>query len=201
MEVEGEADFVKIVDFGISKVRAASLRLTGASAVMGTPNYMSPEQAAGQVEEIDHRTDQWSLACIAYEMLSGRGPFLGETIHSLLYQVIHQEPPRLGSLNPKLPPEIEKVVARGLSKQKADRFPTINAFSRAFIAAAAGGAASVAIGTAPTQAQVAWVRQRRPRQRATSSLHFRSRPRSRERRPSWRRRCPSREQASHPSGR
>jgi serine/threonine protein kinase len=77
MEIEGEADFVKIVDFGISKVRAATLRLTGASAVIGTPNYMSPEQAAGQVEEVDHRTDQWSLACIAYELLSGRGPFLG----------------------------------------------------------------------------------------------------------------------------
>ena len=86
MEVEGEADFVKIVDFGISKVRAASMRLTSASAVIGTPNYMSPEQASGQVEEVDHRTDQWSLACIGYEMLSGRGPFLGETVHSLIYR-------------------------------------------------------------------------------------------------------------------
>ena len=152
VEVEGEADFVKIVDFGISKVRAASLRLTGASAVMGTPNYMAPEQAAGQVEEVDHRTDQWSLACIVYEMLSGRGPFLGETIHSLLYQVIHQEPPRLTSLNPNLSTEIEKIVARGMSKQKGDRFPTINAFSRAFMAAAAGGGASMAVSTAPAQA-------------------------------------------------
>ncbi len=152
MEVEGEADFVKIVDFGISKVRAASLRITAASAVMGTPNYMSPEQASGQVEEVDHRTDQWSLACIAYELLAGRGPFLGETIHSLLYQVVHQEPPRLGSLNPTLPPEIEKVVARGLSKGKGERFPTINAFSRAFAAAAAGGAVSVAMGDTSTDA-------------------------------------------------
>ena len=73
LEIEGETDFVKVVDFGISKVRAASVRLTGASAVMGTPNYMSPEQALGQIDEIDHRTDQWSLACIAYEMLAAGG--------------------------------------------------------------------------------------------------------------------------------
>jgi serine/threonine-protein kinase len=151
MEVEGESDFVKIVDFGISKVRAASLRLTGASAVIGTPNYMSPEQAAGQIEAVDHRTDQWSLACIAYEMLTGRGPFLGETIHSLLYQVINQEPPPLTSLNRAVPPEIEKIVARGMSKQSADRFPTISAFSRAFTAAAAGGTASIASVPAPAR--------------------------------------------------
>ena len=152
MEVEGETDFVKIVDFGISKVRAESLRLTGASAVIGTPNYMSPEQAAGQIEAVDHRTDQWSLACIAYEMLSGRGPFLGETIHSLLYQVINQEPPRLTALNPSLPVEIEKIVARGMAKQKADRFPTTNAFARAFIAAAAGPGASMTVSATPAQA-------------------------------------------------
>ena len=83
LEVEGENDFVKIVDFGISKVRAASVRITGESVVMGTPNYMSPEQAAGVVDGVDHKTDQWSLACIAYEMLSGRGPFVGESIQSL----------------------------------------------------------------------------------------------------------------------
>ena len=143
MEVEGENDFVKIVDFGISKVRSASLHLTGESAIMGTPNYMSPEQAAGQVQETDHRTDQWSLACIAYEMLSGRGPFVGESIHSLLYQVVHQELLRLGSLVKGLPADVEKVVARGLAKGRGDRFPTINAFSRAFLAAAAGNAAPV----------------------------------------------------------
>jgi serine/threonine-protein kinase len=160
MEIEGESDFVKIVDFGISKVRAASLRLTSASAVMGTPNYMSPEQAAGQVEEVDHRTDQWSLACIAYEMLSGRGPFLGDTIHSLLFQVVHQDPPRLGSLVAGLPPEVETVVARAMAKAKADRFPTISAFSRAFVAAAAAaatataGPVSASVAIAPTEASV-----------------------------------------------
>ena len=71
LSVEGETDFVKVVDFGISKVRSASTKLTAALAVMGTPNYMAPEQAAGRVNDIDARTDQWALACIAYELVAG----------------------------------------------------------------------------------------------------------------------------------
>jgi serine/threonine-protein kinase len=131
LEVEGETDFVKVVDFGISKVRAATTKLTGASAVMGTPNYMSPEQARGQIDDIDHRTDQWSLACIAYEMLTGRGPFVGESAASLLYQVIHEEPPPIAKRAPGLPADVEKVIRRGLAKRMEDRYPSITAFSRA----------------------------------------------------------------------
>jgi serine/threonine-protein kinase len=104
------------------------------------------------------------LACIAYEMLAGRGPFLGETIHSLLYQVINQEPPRLTSLNPSIPPEVEKVVARGMAKAKGDRFPTINAFSRELVAAATGSSVSPSVATAPSEAAISTgrVRQRTP---------------------------------------
>ena len=69
----GENDFVKVLDFGISKVRSASTKLTRTSSVMGTPAYMSPEQARGHIEDIDERTDQWALACIVWECLSGRG--------------------------------------------------------------------------------------------------------------------------------
>jgi serine/threonine protein kinase len=64
LNVAGEVDFVKVVDFGISKVRAAVTRLTQASVVMGSPQYMSPEQALGRVDEIDLRTDEWALASI-----------------------------------------------------------------------------------------------------------------------------------------
>ena len=78
VQIPGEPDFVKILDFGISKMKAARTQLTSASAVMGTPNYMAPEQATGMLEEIDHRTDQWALACIAWEMLLGRGPFVAD---------------------------------------------------------------------------------------------------------------------------
>jgi serine/threonine protein kinase len=151
LEVEGETDFVKVVDFGISKVRAATTKLTGASAVMGTPNYMSPEQARGQIDDIDHRTDQWSLACIAYEMLTGRGPFVGESAASLLYQVIHEEPPPLALKAPGLPPSIEKTIRRGLSKDMNDRYPSITAFSRAL--ELAGNDAPVKADVAPRSAK------------------------------------------------
>jgi serine/threonine-protein kinase len=150
LEVEGETDFVKVVDFGISKVRAASLRITGESAIIGTPNYMSPEQALGQLE-VDHKTDQWSLACIAYEMLAGRGPFVGETVHSLLYQVVHEEPPALGRLVPGLPDDVERTIRRAMEKSPADRFPTVVAFSRAFTAAIEGRTVA-AVSNSPTPA-------------------------------------------------
>ena len=90
-----EADFVKVLDFGISKVRAATTKLTRAESVMGTPDYMSPEQALGAIDEIDERTDQWALACITWECFSGRAPFIGENVPSLLFQVVHEQPPPL----------------------------------------------------------------------------------------------------------
>jgi serine/threonine-protein kinase len=144
LSVEGETDFVKVVDFGISKVRAAGTKLTAAMAVMGTPNYMAPEQAEGRIDEIDHRTDQWALACIAYELVAGRPPFVGENVASLLYQVIHQAPSPLATMNPALPTEVEDVLRRALSKTQIGRFATMTEFSRAFEGAATGKAPVVA---------------------------------------------------------
>ena len=80
LDIAGTKDFVKVLDFGISKVRSASTKLTRTSSIMGTPNYMSPEQARGQIDDIDERTDQWALGCIAWECLAGRGPFVGENV-------------------------------------------------------------------------------------------------------------------------
>ena len=145
LAVEGETDFVKVVDFGISKVRAATTRLTAALAVMGTPNYMSPEQAAGRIDEIDHRTDQWSLGCIAYEMLR-RASAVRRRRRSLA--PVSGDPrgaraPR--AMVPALPAELEKVIRRALSKGQADRFPTISAFARAFAAAATSAPAPIEV--------------------------------------------------------
>jgi serine/threonine protein kinase len=137
LEIEGEPElYVKVLDFGISKVKVAAVRLTAESSFMGTPSYTSPEQARGLTNEIDHLSDQWSLACIAYQLLSGRGPFVGGSWHTLLTKVVHEEPPPLSSLVPDIPPEIDGVLRRALSKQKGDRFPTIGAFARALTAAA-----------------------------------------------------------------
>ena len=151
LSVEGETDFVKVVDFGISKVRAAGTKLTAALAVMGTPNYMAPEQAEGRIDEIDHRTDQWALACIAYELVGGRPPFVGENVASLLYQVIHQAPSPLASMNPGLPSQVEDVLRRALSKTQIGRFSTMTEFSRAFEGAASGKAAGCRAGAARGQ--------------------------------------------------
>jgi serine/threonine protein kinase len=136
VQIPGEPDFVKVLDFGISKMKAARTQLTNASAVMGTPNYMSPEQATGMVEEVDHRTDQWALACIAWEMLLGRGPFVADEVAAILYQIINLDPHPLAPRVPGLPPAVETVLRRALSKQPAGRFSSMREFSRAFEAAA-----------------------------------------------------------------
>ena len=138
VRVQGE-DFAKVLDFGISKVRAASTALTNASTLMGTPMYMAPEQAKGELE-LDHLTDQWALACIAYEMLAGRPPFVGDDTAALLYQVVHEEPPRLSNFVKELPIEVERVVKRALAKDPSERFPNVTAFARALEAAATGAA-------------------------------------------------------------
>jgi serine/threonine-protein kinase len=140
LQATGESDFVKILDFGISKMKAARTQLTNASAVMGTPNYMAPEQATGAVDDIDPRTDEWSLACIVWEMLSGRGPFAADDVSALLYQVIHLDPQPLAKRAPNLPPGVEPVLRRALSKRMADRYPSIADFTKAFEAAALGRA-------------------------------------------------------------
>jgi serine/threonine protein kinase len=143
LSVAGEQDFVKVLDFGISKMKSARTKLTRKLTVMGTPNYMSPEQALGRVDEIDHRADQWSLACIAWEMLSGQGPFVADDSVAVLYQVINVEPQPLAKRAPNLLPEVESVLRRGLSKRQKERFPSIREFSRAFEAAALGRSADV----------------------------------------------------------
>lgn len=128
----GDRELVKLLDFGISKVRGGASHLTGTDTVMGTPNYMSPEQASGRTEDADGRADQFALAAIIYEMLSGHMAFPGETAVSVLYRVVHQHPPALRSWAPTLPVPAEHVVTRALSKHPDQRFPTIEAFARAF---------------------------------------------------------------------
>jgi tRNA A-37 threonylcarbamoyl transferase component Bud32 len=138
VQVPGEPDFVKVLDFGISKVKAARAKLTRATAVIGTPNYMSPEQAAGRVEETDHRADQWALACIVWEMLAGRTPFIADDVSPLFYQITTLDPPSLSKLVPELPAEVDGVLKRALAKTPADRFASMREFSRAFEEAGLG---------------------------------------------------------------
>jgi serine/threonine-protein kinase len=136
LPIEGAPDFVKLVDFGISKVRTARTKLTRAFTMVGTPEFMAPEQAMAS-ESVDHRADQWALACVTWQMLSARLPFWGETLNELLQRVIHEPPPSLLALAPELPREVEAVLRRALSKRQDERYPTVLAFARALEQAAA----------------------------------------------------------------
>ena len=140
LQVASELDFVKVLDFGISKVRSATTKLTRTTSVIGTPNYMSPEQAKGKTADIDERTDQWALACIAWECLSGEGPFVGENVPSILFQIVHEPPPSLLTKVEGLHPRVEDVLVRALSKDKGNRFATVMDFAVALEAAVADGA-------------------------------------------------------------
>jgi tRNA A-37 threonylcarbamoyl transferase component Bud32 len=137
VRVPDEAEFVKVLDFGVSKIKAARTRLTNSAHLLGTPEFMPPEQATGE-DEIDHRADQWALACIVWQMLCGRPPFAGEDFVGVLYQVVNQEPDAAALHAVGLPPAVEPVLRRALAKRMADRFPTIRHFARALELAAGG---------------------------------------------------------------
>jgi serine/threonine-protein kinase len=142
MRVPDGAVFTKIVDFGLSKVlRTSVTKLTVARAVFGTPEFMAPEQAEGRQDAIDHRTDQWALACLAWYASTACLPFSGPDVDAIINQVIAAVPAPLGPGATPLPPEVEKVLRRALSKHRSDRFRTIRAFARAFEAAVLPGPA------------------------------------------------------------
>jgi hypothetical protein len=100
--------------------------MTETSSVVGTPNYMSPEQVQGH--EIDGRSDQFSLAVIAYEILTGERPFQGEHLSTVVYKIVAEEPPGAQRINTTLTPLIDQVLRRGLSKKPEDRFPNCSNF-------------------------------------------------------------------------
>lgn len=131
VEATGVETFAKVLDFGISKIRTSSTKLTRTSSIMGTPNYMSPEQAKGKIDEIDEGVDQWALACIAWECLTGACPFTGENVPSILFQIVHEPLPPLGAKVAGLPPHVEQVLARALTKDRAGRFPGVAEFAAA----------------------------------------------------------------------
>src|SRR4051812_20487972 len=128
-------DFIKLVDFGISKVKNASLRLTQERMMIGTPHYMSPEQARSV--EVDERADQFALAAIAYELLSGELAFAGDNVPAVVYQVVHAQPPRLAG-GGWISPAVDDVLRKGMAKRPQDRYQTVTEFAAAFAAAANG---------------------------------------------------------------
>jgi hypothetical protein len=136
VERDGATDFVKIMDFGISKVVAArdeNVRLTDTGAVVGTPIYMAPEQAQG-APDLDHRVDIYAAGVMLYEMLAGRPPFAATTYPALVAQHLNDPPPPLAELRPDLPAELCAAVHRALEKDPARRWPTALAFAEGLAA-------------------------------------------------------------------
>lgn len=131
----GSGQRVTLTDFGIARA-AEETRLTTAGTIMGTPEYMSPEQAWG--DEVGPQTDLYSLAVVAYEMLSGRVPFSGTTPHAVLYKQIHEPPPPLRESRPELPAGLETVLARALDKAPDKRYATAKDFVLELESALAG---------------------------------------------------------------
>ena len=114
-----EGTLAKITDFGVAKI--LSQQMTQSGVMMGTPNYMSPEQVQGHA--VDGRADQFSLAVIAYEVLTGEKPFVADHLPSLLYRIVREDPVPPQRLNPTLAPQVEVVLRKALSKSATERYP------------------------------------------------------------------------------
>ncbi|MDX1982087.1 MAG: serine/threonine-protein kinase [Bryobacteraceae bacterium] len=121
----------KITDFGVAKLQSAQATQTG--IVMGTPSYMSPEQIADR--PLDGRSDLFSLAVIAYQLLTGEKPFSGPTLPSLMYKIVHEHPLPPQRLNPSLGAAVEIVLQRAMHKEAVERYPNCAQFVKALTAA------------------------------------------------------------------
>lgn len=127
------AEVVKVVDFGIATQTGGqnSARLTAPGMVLGTAEYMAPEQAQGQ--PVDHRLDQYALGCIMWEMLTGRVPFDGghPTATMLKHLTDRTRPPSEVAPNQRIPPELDQIVLRAMSKDPANRYPSMTELEEA----------------------------------------------------------------------
>jgi serine/threonine protein kinase len=134
-QVAGQGTVVKLLDFGISKRIGTGKGLTGEYDILGTPDYMAPEQALGKTALVDHRGDQDALAVITFEMLAGRTPFGGSDVMEVLRQVISAEPPFIEELAPHVPPAAGEVLRRAMSKDPDMRFASVSDFASALLRA------------------------------------------------------------------
>lgn len=135
---EDQADIAKVVDFGIAKFTNDSLGIssqTRTGSILGTPFYMSPEQARG-LRSVDARSDLWSLGVIGFQCMTGQVPFNGEALGDLLVKICTGDPPVPSSLRPELGPEVDAWVRRALAREPEQRFQSAREMADALSAAA-----------------------------------------------------------------
>ena len=145
-------DWAKVLDFGIAKIQqpegVRDNDITAANLVLGTPQYMSPEQCS-QTSPIDARSDIYSLGVIVYEMLAGRVPFTGESPTVIMMKQVQDAPPSILDARPDLPASVDKLIERALAKQPADRFQTAGELSLELSRAAAETSTATGLRSAP----------------------------------------------------
>jgi serine/threonine protein kinase len=143
----GQSDFVKLLDFGISKFNQMSgdsgFSMTRTGAVMGTPYYMAPEQAKGS-REMDHRVDLYAAGVILYEALTGQVPFSADTFNELLFKIVLEEPKPLLIVDPSIDPGFAAIVTKAMARDPAHRFQNAREFQQALAQWGAGQGAMLA---------------------------------------------------------
>ncbi|MBI5479841.1 MAG: serine/threonine protein kinase, partial [Deltaproteobacteria bacterium] len=131
-------DFVKILDFGISKILDAPGAHTQSGQILGTAYYMAPEQAHGRLGEVDARTDVFALGAILYECLSGKRAFGGESLVNIIYNVCFADPKPLREVAPDVPEAVAQVVERALEKDREKRHKSVSKLCARFVKACEG---------------------------------------------------------------
>ncbi len=154
MPAAGQAPVVKVIDFGIS-ISEWSAQITTESRVMGTPEFMSPEQALGKRDDIDARSDQFALAVLAHTLLARRAPFWGDSPLATLSAIVHGEPEPLAPHVAWPAEEVQAVLRRGMARAREERYPSVLAFADALEATLSSAGALIDSARACPSASVA----------------------------------------------
>lgn len=147
-----------VVDFGLARDIDPASRMTESGVVVGTPSYMSPEQAVGVPGNVDTRTDVYSLGVVLYEAVTGQVPFKGDGVYDLFSAIITKDPPSVRSLDPSIDPDLDAIIRKAIEKDKSLRYPRAADLARDLDAFSRGDAVSARKGTLRR-----WMRRRRKR--------------------------------------